>query len=105
MSGLRSSLSAFPFPVAPQTLAGQIDAMCVVNEAVQDRVGGCWVRESETAQDARMTPVAPGERQFLEQPGDALIENRPVVAAGLMAEGGSEPTFADAGRADQGQIV
>jgi hypothetical protein len=36
---LTSSFSAFPFPVAPQTLAGQFDAMGVVNEAVQDRVG------------------------------------------------------------------
>ncbi len=46
MDGLRSSLSAFPFPVAPQTLAGQIDAMGVVNEAIQNGVGVCWVRDN-----------------------------------------------------------
>ena len=36
---------------------------------------------------------------------DALIEDRAVVAAGLVAERRGEPTFADAGRTDQGQIV
>jgi len=39
MTGLRSSLSAFPFPVAPQALAGQFDAVGVVNDAVEDGVG------------------------------------------------------------------
>src|SRR5579862_634346 len=127
MTDLRSSLSAFPFPVAPQTLAGQFDAMGVVNEAVQDGVGVCRVRydlmpavhgklggddrretaialfedfeqivtgggverlqapvveyqqvgATETAQDAGMTPVPARQRQFLEQPGNALVENRP----------------------------
>ncbi len=52
-----------------------------------------------------MTPIAASERQFLEQPGDALIENRAAIPAGLVAGGAGEPALADAGRAYQGQII
>ena len=52
-----------------------------------------------------MAAVAARQREFLEQPGHALIEDRPIVAAGLVAERRGQPTLADAGRADQRQIV
>ena len=51
----------------------------------------------EAAHDAGVAPVAAGQREFGEELGDALIEHRAVVAAGLVAEGTGKPTFADAG--------
>jgi hypothetical protein len=45
-----------------------------------------------------MAPVAAGEREFGEELGDALIKNRAIVAAGLVAEGTGKPTLSDAGR-------
>ena len=57
------------------------------------------------AHDAGIAAVAAGQREIGEQLGDALIENRAVVAAGLVAEGTGKPTFADAGRPAQDQIV
>ena len=59
----------------------------------------------EAAHDAGMTAVATGQRQIGEQLWDTLIEHRAVVAAGLVAEGTSKPTFADASWAAQDQIV
>lgn len=52
-----------------------------------------------------MASVAAREREVFEQPGDALVKDRPVVATGLVAERRGQPTFADAGRTDQGQII
>ena len=52
-----------------------------------------------------MAPVAAGERQVLAQLRPAMIEDGAVVAAGFLADGASEPALADAGWADQGQIV
>jgi hypothetical protein len=34
-----------------------------------------------------------------------MIEDGAIVAAGFVADGASEPAFADAGRADEGEIV
>ena len=34
-----------------------------------------------------------------------MVEHRPIVAAGLVAERRSQPALADAGRADERQIV
>src|SRR3954447_10079662 len=51
----------------------------------------------EGSHDAGMAPVAAGQREIGEQLGNALIEHRAVVAARLVAEGTSKPTFADAG--------
>src|SRR5213076_274865 len=59
----------------------------------------------ETAQDAGIAAVTTGEREFGEQLGNALIENRAVVAASLVSEGTSKPRFAHAGRPAQNQIV
>ena len=60
---------------------------------------------AEIAQEARMASVAARQREVLEQLGNALIEDRAVVAAGLVAERRSQPALADAGRPEQGQIV
>ena len=59
----------------------------------------------ETAQDAGIAAVTAGEREFGEELGNPLIKNRAVVAASLVTEGTSEPTFAHPGRPAQNQIV
>ena len=52
----------------------------------------------ERAQDAGIAAVTAGEREFGEEFGNPLIENRAVVAARLVTEGTSKPRFAHAGR-------
>ena len=52
----------------------------------------------ETAHNAGMAAVTAGQREIGEQLGDALVKDRAVVAAGLVPESTSKPTFADAGR-------
>ena len=59
----------------------------------------------EGAHDAGVAPVAARQREIGEQLGDALIQNRAVVAAGLVAERTGKPAFADARRPAQDQIV
>jgi hypothetical protein len=59
----------------------------------------------EAAHDASVAAVAVGQREIGEELGNALIEHRAVVAAGHVAEGTGKPTFADAGRPAQDQIV
>ena len=59
----------------------------------------------EAAHDAGVAAVAVGQREIGEELGNALIEDRTVVAAGLVAEGTGKPTFADAGWSAQDQIV
>ena len=59
----------------------------------------------EAAHDPSVAAVAAGEREIGEQLGDALIEDRAVVAAGLVAECTGKPTFADPGWPAQDQIV
>src|SRR5437660_8455342 len=59
----------------------------------------------ETAQDAGIAAVTTGEREFGEELGNPLIEDRTVVAAGLVTQGTSKPRFAHAGRPAQNQIV
>jgi hypothetical protein len=138
-----------------EAFAGELDAMGVVDEAVQDGVGvsgvsnnlipggqgklggddrrsaavsfledfeqvmaGAGVEgfEGEVVEDeevgaaegldeARMAPIASGERQIFAELRPAMIENGAIVAAGFLADGAGEPTLANAGRADQGQIV
>ena len=60
---------------------------------------------AEGFDEARMAAVASGERQVLAELRPAMIEDRPIVAAGFLADGAGEPAFADAGRTDQGEIV
>ncbi|BAC45289.1 blr0024 [Bradyrhizobium diazoefficiens USDA 110] len=49
--------------------------------------------------------VAPREGKRLEQPRQPLTEHGAVVAAGLVAQGASNPALADAGRADDEQVL
>jgi hypothetical protein len=56
-------------------------------------------------EEARMTAVASGERQVLAELWPTMIEDGAIVAAGFLANGASQPALADAGWADQGQIV
>ena len=60
---------------------------------------------AERFDQARMATVASGERHVLAQLWPAMIEDRAIVAAGFLTDGASQPAFADAGWADQGQIV
>src|SRR5207302_1826471 len=59
----------------------------------------------QPAQDAGIAAVTAGEREFGEELGNPLIENRAVVAAGLVTQGTSKPRLAHAGRPAQDQIV
>ena len=59
----------------------------------------------ETAQDAGIAAITAGEREFGEELGNPLIENRAVIAAGLVTQGTSKPRFAHAGRPAQNQII
>jgi hypothetical protein len=52
----------------------------------------------QALEHAGMAAIAVGEGQLFEQPGAAVIDNAEVVAAGAVAEGTGDPTFADAGR-------
>ena len=70
-------------------------------EVVEDEKVG----SAERFDKARMSPIAPGERQVLAQLRPAMIEDGAIVAAGFLADGAGQPALADAGRADQGQIV
>src|SRR5512133_3595260 len=56
-------------------------------------------------QNAGIATVTAGERELGEELGNPLIENRAVVAAGLVTQGTSKPRFAHAGRPAQNQIV
>ena len=60
---------------------------------------------AEGFDQARMAPVAAGERQALAELWPAMIEDGAVVAAGFLADGASQPAFPDAGWADQSEIV
>src|SRR5215813_4468609 len=60
---------------------------------------------SKAAQDPGIAAVAAGKRELGEQFGDALAENRAVVATSLVTERTSKPTFADPGGPAQDQIV
>jgi hypothetical protein len=60
---------------------------------------------AEGFDQARMAPVASGARHVLAEFRPAMIERGAIVAAGFVADGARQPAFADAGWADQGQIV
>ncbi len=70
-------------------------------EVVEDEEIG----EAEGFDEARMSPVAPGEREVAAELRPAMIEHGAIVAAGSVADGACEPAFADAGRPDEGEIV
>ena len=54
---------------------------------------------AQIAQKTRMASVATRQCKGLEEPGHALIEDRAVVAARLVAERRGQPALADAGQA------
>ena len=58
----------------------------------------------QTLEELCIAPITAGERERIEQPGQAMVEDRAVVAAGLVAERASNSTFADSGRADDEQV-
>src|SRR3546814_19137395 len=49
--------------------------------------------------------VSLGQRQVVDQPRQARVENRAVVAAGLVTDGAGEPALADAGRPDHRAVL
>ena len=63
-----------------------------------------WTRR-EHLEEPRIASVAAGERQSLEQPWQPMVEDGAVVAACLVAERAGDPTLADAGRADDEQVL
>lgn len=54
------------------------------------------VDAAERLQQQSVAAIAPGERQGLEEPRDALVEDGAAVAVGLVAERADDPTLADA---------
>jgi hypothetical protein len=59
----------------------------------------------ERPQESGIAAVAARQREIGEQLGNALIENGPVVAASPVSESAGQPTFADAGRAAQDDVI
>jgi hypothetical protein len=55
---------------------------------------------AQIAQKAGMASVAMRQGEVLEEPGHALVEDRPVVATGLIAKRRRQPTSADSGQAN-----
>jgi hypothetical protein len=60
---------------------------------------------AEALELTRDAPVTASQRQLFEQPREAGVEDRAIVAAGLVADRAGQPTLADARRAAQRQIV
>jgi hypothetical protein len=52
------------------------------------------VGAAEIAQKAWMSSVPARQREVLEQPGHALVEDGPIVATGFVAKRRRQPTFA-----------
>ncbi|TXT42272.1 MAG: hypothetical protein FD139_3749 [Methylocystaceae bacterium] len=61
-------------------------------EVVEDQEIGA----AEGFDKTRVAPVAARERKVFAELRPAMIDDGTVVAAGLLANGASEPTFADA---------
>ena len=59
----------------------------------------------ECPQEPGITAIAARQRKISEELGDALLENGPVVAASPVSESAGKPTFADAGRAAQDDVI
>ena len=60
---------------------------------------------AEGFDQAWMAAVATAERQILAELRPAMVQDGSIVAASSVADGASQPTFPDAGWADQGQVV
>jgi len=59
---------------------------------------------SERAQQALVAAVAASKCEVCEEPGNALVEHRAIVAAGLVTKGRSKPALADTSRSQDEQI-
>src|SRR3954447_13910201 len=59
----------------------------------------------QALEEPRVMAVAACQRERIEESWQALIENRAVIPTGLVAERASNPTLADAGRADDEQVL
>ena len=53
---------------------------------------------AEGAHQSRVAAITASEREITEHPRHTLIEDRAVVAAGLLTKCASQPAFADTGR-------
>ena len=51
-------------------------------------------------EQAAVTSITAREQQGIEQPWQAMVEDRAVIAAGLVAKGAGDKTLADAGLPD-----
>ena len=60
---------------------------------------------SQALEQPRVMAVAACQRERIEESWQALIENRSVIPTGLVAERAGNPTLADAGRADDEQVL
>jgi hypothetical protein len=63
------------------------------------------IDDAERAHQSRILSVPMGQCQIGEEPPDTLVEDGPVVAARLLAEGTIKPRFADAGRPFDNQVL
>src|SRR5882757_4203266 len=91
--------------------------MAVVDDLkeITTLVGGEWsqspVVEDEEfdprqrLEQACMASVAAGQRQGLEQPRHAMVEDGTIVAACLVAQRACDPALADAGGAGDEQVL
>jgi hypothetical protein len=59
----------------------------------------------DRGQEPRQAALATGLGEVAEQAASPLVEHREALAACLVAEGASQPRLADAGRADDHQMV
>jgi hypothetical protein len=58
------------------------------------------VGAAERTQNARMASVAARQGEFFEKLGDAVIEHRSIVAAGLVVERRGQPALTNAAQAN-----
>src|SRR5215471_5494261 len=62
-------------------------------------------RTREALEQARIAPVAARERQRIEQARHAIVEDRAIIAAGLVTKRTGEPALAGAGLASDQEIL
>jgi predicted AAA+ superfamily ATPase len=76
--------------ISPQAFPGQIDAVCVVNEAIEDGVGVCWIaddlmpgryRKLMTGSELRLTPYHFRDQKMREV--DIVLERDDGMIVGI----------------------
>ena len=63
------------------------------------------MRAGDALQQTRVAAVSACERQRVEQPWHAVVENRAIVPARLVGQRACEPTFTEPGLADDDQVL